>query len=114
MSSVHLTEFTKIINNSVNSLQNTLDAAQPPEQAYSRSNFRSMHHIQTLRELMSQTKEYKIPIALAFVDFEKAFVSINPKTIIEALKRQVIDSQYIETLRNIYRLAKVKVKIYDT
>lgn len=99
--------FTKIISNRI---QNTLDAAEPREQAGFRSGFSTTDHIHTLREVISRTKEYEIPLALAFI--EKGFDSIYPKVIIEALTNQGVDKSYIETLANIYKEAIARVIIH--
>lgn len=53
--------------------------------------FGRMDHIETLRELMRRTKEHEMPIALEFIDFEKAIDSIYPRTITEALVMQGVE-----------------------
>lgn len=43
-------------------------------------------------EILSRTKEYEIPMALAFIGFEKAFHSIYPKPVTETLTSQGIEN----------------------
>lgn len=57
---------------------------------------------------MSRIKEYEMP--LTFIDFEKAFNSIYSRAVIDALINQKIEKPYVETLANIYRVAKAKIK----
>lgn len=65
---------TKIINNR---LVNKLDNYQPPEQAGFRSGYSTQDHLQVMRNLIEKSKEYNLPLCLAFIDFEKAFDSIE-------------------------------------
>lgn len=72
-------------------LQNTLDAKKPRKQGD-----------------FSRNKEYQRQ--MTFID--KFLYSLYPKTVKKTLTKQGIDKPYIEALTNIYRRAKVKVKIY--
>ena len=102
--------FTKIINNR---LATTLDESQPREQAGFRSGYSTMDHIQVIREVISRTKEYAQPLAIAFIDYEKAFDSVYPEAVIDALYQQGIDPAYIATLTNIYREAQAVVNLHE-
>ena len=53
-----------------------LDSHQPREQAGFRSGFSTMDHIHTISQIQEKAKECKIPLCLAFVDYEKEFDSI--------------------------------------
>ena len=44
-----------------------------------------------------------MPLALAFVDYKKHLDFVETKPVIEALKRQDIDSVYTNTLNYIYK-----------
>ena len=65
-------------------------------------NLSTMTHIQTVRELIQKSKEYNRPLIMAFIDFEKAFDSIEHWAIFNALKRCKIDSRYIEIIQDLY------------
>ncbi|KAI5743429.1 hypothetical protein M8J77_018082 [Diaphorina citri] len=83
-------------------LTNTLDFAQPIEQAGFRSDFSTIDHIHSLREIISRAHEYEMPLCISFVDFEKAFDSVKYSAVFEALKEQGIHKTYIKLLEYIY------------
>ena len=64
--------FTRIILNRISS---TLEEQQPKEQA----GFRKGYSIE-------RCHEYKIPICLAFIDYEKAFDNVEVNAVLQALK----------------------------
>ncbi|CAM4712403.1 unnamed protein product [Leuciscus chuanchicus] len=66
--------FTKVL---YNQLARQLDEQQPPEQAGFRSGYSTMDHIHVLNQLLERCRKYKMPLVLAFVDYEKAFDSIE-------------------------------------
>lgn len=101
---------TKIITNR---LSNKLDSYQSPEQAGFRKGYSTTEQIQNLRTLIEKCTEYNVPIHLAFVDYAKAFDSIELWAIINAMYNARIDSRYRNLLRYIYENATIKVKIDD-
>ena len=76
----------------------TLDQHQPREQASSRSGFSTIDDIQVISQLHEKADEYKTPLCLAFVDYEKAFESIEFNPLVEALQNQGIEAVYITIL----------------
>ena len=50
---------------------------------------------------MSTTRCF-IPLCFAFVDYEKAFNSIEFEPLFEGLKNQDVDEAYLNILRNLY------------
>ena len=87
--------FTKIITNR---LTQSLNENQPREQAGFRKGFSTMDHLHAVNQLIEKCEEYKIPLAVALVDYDKAFDSAEIQDIIEALKEQEVDEAYIEVL----------------
>lgn len=102
---------TKIVTNRLN---NKFDAFQPPEQAGFRKSFSTIDHIHTVRNLIEKSVEYNFPIRLAFIDYEKAFDSIEWSAVVNAMEAARIDSRYISLLSNIYRKATMSVQVNDT
>jgi hypothetical protein len=73
--------FSRVITNRV---ARRLDEFQPSEQA-------GLHHIHTVRQIIQKIEEYNQPLCLVFVDYEKAFVSVEVWFVLESLQRcQVI------------------------
>lgn len=102
--------FTKILTNR---LANKLDQYQPREQAGFRAGFGTNDHLQVTRNLIEKTKEYNMSLYLAFVDFEKAFDSLELYAILNSLQNSRIDHRYTNLIRNIYQNATLIVKTHS-
>ncbi|XP_047543296.1 uncharacterized protein LOC125075632 [Vanessa atalanta] len=59
------------------------------------------------------TLEYNQPLCMVFVDYEKAFDSIETWAVLDSLQRCHIDWRYIEVLRCLYNAATMTVHIQD-
>ena len=92
----------------------TLDQHQLREQAGFRSGFSTIDHIQVISQLQEKADEYKIPLCFTFVDYEKAFDSIefNPLALFESLENQGVESAYITLLRDLYNGATSTLKLH--
>ena len=55
----------------------TLDFHQPREQAGFRAGISTIDHLHVVNQLQEKVHEYNIPLCFAFVDYEKAFNSIE-------------------------------------
>lgn len=99
---------SKIITNRLN---NKFDFYQPVEQAGFRSSFSTLDHIQTIRTLIEKCTEYNVPLHLAFVDYKKAFDSLETWAVMEAMSNARIDSRYTNLIEDIYKDATLHVKI---
>ena len=71
--------FTKII---ITRLEKKLDENQPREQAS------KTDHIHAINQLKETCREYNIQLCVAFVDYEKAFDSVQTQAILTSLKEQ--------------------------
>lgn len=101
---------TKIITNR---LTNKFDEYQPPEQAGFRKGYSTIEHIQTIRTLIEKCSEYNVPLHLAFVDYNKAFDSVELWAIYKAMDHARIDSRYKNLLKHIYEKATLQVEITE-
>ena len=100
--------FTRVIKNRI---EKQLDEHQPREQAGFRSGYSTTDHLQVLNQLIEKSNEYKEPLYIAFVDYEKAFDSVEHEDILNALEKHQIPTVYIETLASMYRNGTAQVKV---
>ena len=98
--------FTKIITTR---LEKKLDESQPREQAWFRSKYSTTDHIHAINQLKEKCRECNIQLCVAFVDYEKAFDSVETQTI---LQEQGIEDVYIEILKDIYTDSSVTVHLH--
>ena len=101
--------FTKLLTNR---MTRQLDEQQPREQAGFRSGFSTIDHLQVVNQVLERTRECKIPLCMIFVDYEKAFDSIEINAIANALIRQNIPKKYIRTLLNINTNCSTSIRLY--
>lgn len=96
-----------------NRLTKKLDFYQPVEQAGFRKGFGTVDHLQTIRTLIEKTTEYNIPLHMAFIDYHKAFDSVETWAFLTAMNDARIDSRYTALMEDIYKEATFHVKIND-
>ncbi|RVE40575.1 hypothetical protein evm_014776 [Chilo suppressalis] len=102
--------FSRVITNR---LARRLDDCQPPEQAGFRSGYGTIDHTHAVRQIIQKTEEYNQPLCLAFVDYEKAFDSIEIWSVLESLQRCQVDWRYIQVIRCLYEAATMSVQVQN-
>lgn len=102
--------FTRIISNRITG---KIDPQQPREQAGFRSGFNTNDHLHTLRTLIEKCNEYNLELYLAFIDYQKAFDSIETWAVLNSLNACRIDSRYTKIIEYIYSQAKMHVKLWE-
>ncbi|GFO20141.1 endonuclease-reverse transcriptase [Plakobranchus ocellatus] len=65
----------------------------------------------TTNEVIEKSNEYNLPLCVGFIDYEKAFESVEHFAIFDALRKININETYITILENIYRNASARVHI---
>ena len=101
--------FKKIITTG---LEKKVDENQPREQAGFRSKYSTTDHIHAINQLKEKCREYNIPLCVAFVDYEKAFDSVQTQAILASLQEQGIEDVDIEILKDIYTDNSVTVHLH--
>jgi hypothetical protein len=91
--------FTKCV---LRRIRNTLEEAQPTEQAGFRRSFSTMDHIATIQKVLEIGREHAMPITLVFIDFQKAFDSVEPAAVWDSLRNQGIEEAYVKMLEKCY------------
>ena len=101
--------FTKVVTNRIS---DSLDAHQPREQAGFRSGYSTTDHIHALNQIIERTNEYRKPLCMAFIDYEKAFDSVEIAAVLEAIRNQGVSEVYCRVLEDIYREGTATIKIH--
>ena len=94
-------------------MENILDQNQPRDQAGFRRKFSTIDHIYTLNQIIEKTNEYNLPLCVGFIDYEKAFDSVEHFAIFEALRKININETYVQILENIYKKATASIHMDD-
>lgn len=95
-------------------IRKTLDEQQPREQAGFRSGFSTTDHLQTINQIIEKSKEYQQDIHIAFIDFMKAFDTIEHDMIWQALKNQGLPTKIIRIIRNLYTNSTARISLEFT
>ncbi|KAL6724337.1 hypothetical protein Aduo_019234 [Ancylostoma duodenale] len=101
---------TKALNNRLEKTANNL-AILPQEQAGFRKHFSTIHHIHTLNMLHKKSHEFNIPAYAIFIDFKKAFDTVELSAIWQALESFDVDDNLIKAIQLLYPNGSAAVKI---
>ena len=100
--------FTRVLQKR---MERILDSNQPREQAGFRKGFSTTDHLQTINQIIEKCNEFNIPLCLAFIDYEKAFDSIEHWAIFKALRNIGINETYLNILKDMYTGATARIHI---
>lgn len=100
--------FSKIL---LSRISRKLDENQSKDQAGFRRNFCTLDHIHVVKQVIEKFNEFNDIYYLCFIDYSKAFDSLNHESIWEALLMQGIEKKYIRILRNIYTKCSAKIRL---
>ena len=68
-------------------MEEVLDRNQPREQVGFRKKFSTIDHIYTLNQVIEKCNEFNLPLCVGYIDYEKAFDSVEHFAIFEALRK---------------------------
>lgn len=100
--------FIKII---ANRLTKTLDDHQSVNQAGFRSGFSTTDHLFVVQQLIEKLSEHKMNLFMGFVDFEKAFDSIEHPFLWLAMKEHGVNQKYIRLMKKIYEKSTAVIQM---
>ena len=87
-----------------NRIEKTLDTNQQREQAGFKKGYSTTDHLQAQDQKIEMSKENNLVLCIGFIDYEKAFDTVEHFAIFEALRKTNIN----ETYRNKTSTAKLK------
>ena len=67
--------------------------------------------MQALNQIIEKSNEYNLPLCIGFIDYEKAFDTVEHFAIFEALRKANVNEAYINILQNIYNQATARVHL---
>ncbi len=70
------------------------------DQAGFRKGFSNVDHLFTVNQIIEKAREYKFPLYLIFIDYNKAFDSIHHRVVWETLRKQGVEQEIVDTLKN--------------
>ena len=100
--------FTRVLQKR---MEKILDANQPREQAGFRKGFATTDHLHSINQVIEKSNEFSLPLCIAYIDYEKAFDSVEHEVIFQALRNIGINESYINIIEDIYTEAKARVHI---
>ena len=92
-------------------LESILDDSQPREQAGFRKGYSTTDHLQTINQIIEKCNEFNKPLCLSFIDYEKAFDSVEHEAILKALQNIGLNENYISIIKDIYTDATARIHI---
>ena len=60
---------------------------------------------------IEKSNEYNLPLRIGFIDYDKAFDTVEHFAIFEALRKTNINETYINILQNIYSQATARIHL---
>ena len=100
--------FTRLLQTRI---ERTLDENQPREQPGFRKGYSTTDHLQALNQIIEKSNEYNLQLCIGFIDYEKAFDTVEHFAIFEALRKTNINETYINILQNIYSPATARIHL---
>ena len=83
-------------------IKHVLELAQPGEQAGFRSGYSCADHLHTITQVIEKMNEFKRPLWICAIDFQKAFDTVEHASIWKALLAQGVPSRYVALLQDLY------------
>ena len=89
-----------------------LDENQPRKQAGFRKGFSTTDHLYVTNQIIEKSNEYNLPLCIGFIDYEKAFDSVEHIAMFNALINMNIPSTCINILQDIYINTTARIHLH--
>ena len=99
--------FTRILQ--TKRTKRILDEKQPRGQAGFRSGYSTMDHLHALNQVIEKANEYNLELCVGFIDYDKAFDSVEHKDLFTALCKVGVNERYVQLLEDIYTEANANI-----
>ena len=99
--------FMKVLKNRLSSI---LAEHHSPEQAVYRRGFSKIDHLHAITQVLEKTTEYNIPLYMAFVEYAKAFDSIQQRAGFQALRVHGVQEKYINIIKETYTEGTAQIR----
>ena len=93
-----------------NRIKNDLYSSFPPSQAAYQHGRGTVEQILSIQQLIEKSIEFNNPLHGVFIDFTKAFDSVDQREIWRALDRTCINKHYITLQQALYSDSKAFIK----
>ena len=100
--------FTRLLQTRI---ERTLYENQARKQWGFQKGYSTTDHLQALKQTIEKSNEYNLPLLIGFIDFEKAFDTIESVAIFETLRKTKINETCINILQNIYSQATARIHL---
>ena len=81
------------------------------EQAGFRSKRGCSDQIFILRHIIQQSVEFRVPLVMLFIDFEKAFDSIHRPTLCRVFRSFGLPCKYVNLIKNLHESSRCQVNV---
>ncbi|KHN87960.1 Retrovirus-related Pol polyprotein from type-1 retrotransposable element R2, partial [Toxocara canis] len=78
-----------------------------------RRGYSTVDHIHAVRQLVEKCNEFQIPLCLAFVDYKKAFDSVERNALLNALDKCGVNPNYVDLLTEMTTGCSTEIKLFS-
>ncbi|KHJ93950.1 hypothetical protein OESDEN_06128 [Oesophagostomum dentatum] len=90
-------------------IERSLEETESPTQAGFRRSHSTLNNIHVLKQIAEKSREYRFPVYIALVDFQKAFDTVEWPAVWTALARRAVHAELITMLRRLYESSSTSI-----
>ena len=109
-----MSQMTKLFSRVIlNRISSKLNEGSRSEQAGFKKGFSTIDNIHAVTQLIERANEYQIPLNILFVDFRKAFDSVEITAVLNALRVHAIPEAYVTLIGEMYKNCETDISLGD-